>query len=467
LNAIRFVHDLAFDDLPRAVAEQAKRCVLDLLGVAAAGIQTDLSRIARNFVFSQMGAGGRGARMLFDGRPASPAGAAFAGASTIDAFDAHDGHSLTKGHAGAALLPALLALSDSERIADGRGFLTSLAVGYEIAIRAGIALHASAAEYHTSGAWNAIGCAAMVARALGLDVARTRHALGIAEYNGPRSQMMRCIDHPTMIKDGSGWGAMAGVSAGYLAAEGFTGAPAVTVERVQHGELWADLGAHWRILELYFKPYPVCRWAQPAMEAADSLVRRHAIEAGDIVSIEVETFDHAVRLGARTPTTTEEAQYAIAFPLAALLARGRLGAQEIAAGGFGDARTQALAARVSLRENPDFTRRFPAERLAKVVIRRRDGSFVGSEPTPARGEADAPLDDEAMMAKFRDLASGFAARRRTTIEDAVGRLDNEEEALARLLDAVLAPTDPAQSEPDRGRRRAKSSASAFASARAR
>lgn len=31
---------------------------------------------------------------------------------------------------------------------------------------------------------------------------------------------MRCIDHPTMVKDGSGWGAMAGVSAALLAADG-------------------------------------------------------------------------------------------------------------------------------------------------------------------------------------------------------------------------------------------------------
>jgi len=441
MKVIRLIHDLAFDDLPREVVDQGKRCLLDLLGVAAAGIQTDLSRIARKFAFSQMGAGGRRARMLFDGRPASPTGAAFAGASSIDAFDAHDGHSLTKGHAGAALLPALLALTDSETIGEGRAFMTSLVLGYEIAIRSGIALHASVADYHTSGAWNAIGCAAMAARALGLDPAQTRHALGIAEYNGPRSQMMRCIDHPTMVKDGSGWGAMVGVSAGYLAAEGFTGAPAVTVEAAEHHDLWADLGARWRILEIYFKPYPVCRWAQPAMEAAQALVRQHAISADDIASIDIETFDYAVRLGGSTPTTTEEAQYAIAFPVAALLARGQLAAAEIAADGLSDTRARAIAARVTLRENPDFTRRFPAERLAQVAIRRRDGSVVASPPTPARGEPNAPLDDEALLAKFRGLASELTTQRRTTIEDSIHRLDIDEDALSRLLDAALAPPD--------------------------
>ena len=103
-----------------------------------------------------------------------------------------------------------------------------------------------------------------------LDEEATRHALGIAEYHGPRSQMMRCIDHPTMVKDGSGWGALAGVSAAYLAAEGFTGAPAVLVD--DHPEIWGSLGARWAIMEQYLKPYPVCRWAQPAVEAVRSVL---------------------------------------------------------------------------------------------------------------------------------------------------------------------------------------------------
>ncbi len=95
-----------------------------------------------------------------------------------------------------------------------------------------MALHATAADYHNSGAWNALACAAIVARALRLSPRAIEHALGIAEYQGPRGLMMRCIEHPTMGKDGSGWGAMTGVSAGLLAAEGFTGAPAEVVHAI-------------------------------------------------------------------------------------------------------------------------------------------------------------------------------------------------------------------------------------------
>ena len=98
-----FVRHLRFDDLPAAVVAQAQRCVLDLIGVAAAGSSTPGAMIVNAYAYDQMAGRNREARILFDGRRTGLAGAAFAGATTIDAFDAHDGHVLTKGHAGAAL----------------------------------------------------------------------------------------------------------------------------------------------------------------------------------------------------------------------------------------------------------------------------------------------------------------------------------------------------------------------------
>ena len=90
-----------------------------------------------------------------------------------------------------------------------------------------------------------MGVAVAVARMLGATEEEIRHAAGIAEYHGPRSQMMRCIDHPTMLRDGVGWGAPAGVSAAYLAKSGFTGAPALTCESAEAAPYWAGLGDAW------------------------------------------------------------------------------------------------------------------------------------------------------------------------------------------------------------------------------
>lgn len=442
MSPLAFIHDLRFADLPVAVVHQARRCLLDLVGVAAAGRQTELSRIVHGLAVRQMGASEGGARLIFDGRRASAAGAAFAGASTIDSFDAHDGHALTKGHAGVAILPTLLAVIDAEGvIASGRvddaEILTALVLGYEIATRAGIALHGSVSDYHTSGAWNALGCAAVAARLLGLDGERTRHALGIAEYHGPRSQMMRCIDHPTMLKDGSGWGAFAGVSAAYLAQDGFTGAPAITIEAADQVELWPDLGTRWRILEQYFKPWPVCRWAQPAVEAAAGLLAANPIAPQEIARVEVETFHQAVRLGTAMPATTEAAQYALGFPLAAFLVRGRLGANEIGPGALADPAIAEMTGRIVLREREDLSRAFPASRQALVRIVMQSGEALESAVTVARGDPDRPLSDDEIKQKFLALSRDIGAERSRRLVEICASFGKD--ALAGdLLDLCLA-----------------------------
>ena len=178
-DAASFIHETSFGDLPDAVVDAARRCLIDLIGTAAAGRTTPASRLARDHAAAHFAAGAAPARLIFDGRAVSPVGAAFAGALTIDSMDAHDGQRDTKGHAGVAILPALLAVADAmdhrprdHRLGD-RELMTTLVVGYEIGVRAGIAAHALAADYHSSGSWNALAAAAVAARLLGLDAGAT------------------------------------------------------------------------------------------------------------------------------------------------------------------------------------------------------------------------------------------------------------------------------------------------------
>ncbi|MEM6987026.1 MAG: MmgE/PrpD family protein, partial [Pseudomonadota bacterium] len=331
MRALDFCHQSVWDELPSDVQHAARRCLLDLLGVAASGSTTALSHLIRRHALAHFAAPSTApsARLLVDGRRASAAGAALAGGMTIDSVDAHDGYNPAKGHAGCGVLPAWLALLDSTGDPTESEFMVGLVVGYELACRTATALHASAPDYHTSGAWVSVAAAALGARALGLNREQSRHAIGIAEYHGPRSQMMRCIDHPTMLKDGSGWGAMAGVSAAFLAADGFSGAPALTVESPEVAGHWADLGSCWRITEQYFKPYPVCRWAQPGISAALALRAQHGIEVDDIAAVRIHTFHESARLHTAAPTNTEQAQYSLPFPVAVALVHGRVGVEHI------------------------------------------------------------------------------------------------------------------------------------------
>ena len=439
MDVIDFIHDVKWDDLPKVVRRQARRCLLDTVGAAIGGSRTKLSQIVRDF--AAFAFGGHGAYLWLDGREVSPPGAALANGMTIDALDIHDGHPLAKGHAGAAIVPATLATIPLKKSipVTGAEMLTTLVIGYEVALRAGIALHATACDYHTSGAWNALGSAAAAARRLGLDSEKTRHALGTAEYHGPRSPMMRCIDHPTMLKDGSGWGAMAGISAAYLAKDAFTGAPALTMETEEVKEYWGDLGKDWFITGQYFKPHAVCRWAQPAIEGALMLQQTHRLAPDNIDRIEVHTFHEAVRLSSRHPQSTEQAQYSLPFPLAAALVHGHLGAPELGEPALTDSKILHLSDRIALIEDDQFSLRFPAQRFARVFLETKDGKRYDSGEVEARWDADNPPSDKELKDKFRRLVQEVLPYDRAAeLETMIWQCADLPDA-SYLLDLILAP----------------------------
>lgn len=96
-----FAFGSGYEDIPEPMRALLRRSFLDTMGVAAIGSTTEMSGIARRGALALFGVGeAAGARMLMDGRRVSPAGAAMAGAFTVDSVDAHDGTTPNKGHAG-------------------------------------------------------------------------------------------------------------------------------------------------------------------------------------------------------------------------------------------------------------------------------------------------------------------------------------------------------------------------------
>ncbi len=432
-DALEFIHDLRWDDIPANVRHHAQRSLLDLIGVAAGGRKTVNARIVCDFVSAHCGPGDNGARLLFDGRRVSVPGAAMANAAMIDALDAHDGHRLAKGHAGAVILPSLLAFSTELAPCSGAEFMARFVLGYEIAIRAGITLHASVDEYHSSGAWNALGAAAIGARALGLDSDQTAHALGTAEYYGPRSPMMRCIDFPTMVKDGATSGAHAGVTAALLADSGFTGAPASLIDDQPGAGIWSDLGVTWRMAEQYLKPWPVCRWVQPAIAAAARI--RDEIAGRKIDRLVVETFYEAARLTTTHPETSELAQYSLPFPVAAMLVHGKVDAQTVTTGLLDKAVT-GLAERVEIEISPSLSAAFPGRRSARLVAVLYSGEVIETPVVEAPGEPETPLSDTDLVNKFIDLMTPLTGQlKAVSIAEMAATLE-ERESVGPLIEAI-------------------------------
>ncbi|WP_297769456.1 MmgE/PrpD family protein [uncultured Roseovarius sp.] len=400
--------------MPEPVLLQAATLLIDTLGVAAGATSLDAGRIARDFACDFHGStrDENSATLMFDGRRCSTPGAAWAMATQIDNLDAHDGLNATKGHIGCAAVPALCAFAEQHPELTGRQALVALCIGYEVAARAGIALHKTVTDYHTSGAWNALGVVALGAQLRTRDDDILRHALGIAEYHGPRSQMMREIANPTMLHDGSGMGAFIGISSLFMAERGFTGAPAITVEGQEVAHIWADLGQDWTILRNYIKPYPICRWAHGALECVRVLTQEQGVNAQEIKTLEVATFAESAALFSGLPETTSEAQYSLGFALAAYLVHGRLGPAEITGTALQNPRVARMHTRIKIREEPRHSARFPEGRWSDVTVHLHDGRVLHSGDHNARGGPEAPMPDVDIHAKLRVMAANTLSERR-------------------------------------------------------
>lgn len=395
------------DQMPDSAKDAAALMMLDTMGVLIGAGPMQAGVIARDTaaMLYASTSPAHSARMLFDGRRVSLAGAAYAAATQTDNLDAHDGYNPTKGHIGVVVIPALAALAEHCPGLSGLDALAAVITGYEVAGRAGLALHATVSDYHTSGAWNALGVVAMAARLRGHSKDQFRQALGVAEYHGPRSQMMREIANPTMLHDGSGWGAMVGISSAILAEQGFTGAPALTVEEDRAAGHWDDLGRFWQMEHQYIKPYPICRWAHAAIDGVRMLMLQHELTHDQIATIRVNSFHESACLFADMPNSTSQAQYSLPFAVAVQAVYGRIGVEHISDAGLSDPVVEQVMSRITVTEEDRHNQRFPQGRWADVVIETTDGQVLKSGDIHARGGPESPMSRQDIIDKFMEFSA--------------------------------------------------------------
>ncbi len=437
MSLFEFCRDFDFLNAPTKTQEILKSSLLDIIGVMAGAVSNDTSKAMRRYARFHYPAGTYTSRLIFNGQRVNILGAAWAGGFSADSLDAHEGHFLSKGHAGATVVPALLALADAlhhqGKDMSGHEFLTSLCIGYETALRAGTALMATSPTYHASGGFSAIGVVCAGSRMLGFDEQTFRHALGIAEYFSARCPMMRVVETPTMLRDAHGAGAFVGLNALLMAKEGMTGAPAETVEDATVAEHWVDIGKRWEIDSQYFKPWPVCRWAQPALTAMLQLQRDYPeLNSDSVEVIRVETFYESMCLQGHTPSNADEAQYALAFPLAALIVRGKVGPDEVTGSAIFSPDILAMSSRIEIVEASDISERFPDEILSRLTITTKNGSVIVSPVTPAKGDPETPLTPEELDQKYDLFSVGLGQQRSLAVKHAIINLDQSVSAVAAL-----------------------------------
>jgi 2-methylcitrate dehydratase PrpD len=348
-------------------------------------------------------------------RTLSAAAAALVNGTAIHGEDFDDTFEGGPVHAGAVIVPAVLAACE-RHCPDGAAALTGIAVGVETLCRLGLVAPklVHKAGFHPTAVFGTMAAAAGVAAALKLDRRGIVDALGIA--GSMASGIIEYLAEGAWTKRmHAGWAAQSGLRAALLAQHGFVG-PRTVFEGTHglfHGfahtaegdyeALIGDFGTRWVTQTLAFKPYPCGTMAHPYIDCARRLAAR-GIKAGDIREIMCEVGEGTVHrlweplADKRRPTNGYGAKFSTPYCIAAGFVRGNVGLGDFTDAAVKDPAVLALAAKVRYIVDPDNP--YPKNFTGHIRATMNDGSVVEERQPYMRGGAHEPLTRADIDDKF-------------------------------------------------------------------
>lgn len=296
----RFATSLRYEDLPPAVVDKTKACILHCLGVGLAGAGSAAVGVARAAVLGQERAAAGGASLLVTGERATPYGAAFVNSALMHAKLQEDAYH-TGSHPGVMLIPAALAVAET-RGKSGRDLITAVAAGYEVeaAMTADLIPRSNEQGFRSSPAYGPFGAASAAGQVLGLSADQLTHAIGFAATFAAGT--FEGGDGTDIMVLQVSQAARSGLLAAYLAEQGGRASEtslegpigfyyAFTGQTDGLDRLADHLGSRWEIMDVTLKRYPTSMFNQPPIHTMLALAERHDLRPDTIESILVEMND--------------------------------------------------------------------------------------------------------------------------------------------------------------------------------
>jgi len=399
-------------NLPDEVLHHAKRAVLDWFSALYPGTRVAPGVQLREAYRDELGLG----RSSLPGcaTTAFPATAAWINGSASHAVEFDDIFRDAVYHPGCPTISAALAIAEHNG-ASGQTFLNAVVVGYEISTRIGASVQPSHYRYfHTTGTVGCLGAAAAVAalEAPGNEGVM-QHALATATTFASGLQQAFRSDAMTKALH-AGHAAAVGVRAGQGARHGITGVADILEGEVGFGAAlsqgpdWSiatrGLGEHYNIGVITQKNHGCCGHTFAAIDAVLLLREEHGLQADQVESIHVATYQTAVDVtGNFDPKTAFEAKFSLPYVVAHGLVHGSVRLEAFEPDRLADAGLRALMARTTLVADPELTAGFPRQRAARVEIVLKDGRRLEHFSPYRKGDPDAPLSDAELNDKFDEL----------------------------------------------------------------
>lgn len=444
-----FAVGLRYEDLSEDLIAMAKRCVLDSLGCGLYGAPTPWTEAVARVVASlgqKEGAAAWGSKLSAD-----PLGAAFINGTAAQGYELDDCHDQSMSHYGAGVVPSVLASAQGFGTFTGKEILLAVVVGYELGTRIGntVSPHAFHRGFHPCGLTSTFAAAAAIGKLLKLDVDQFVSALGLA---GSQASGLMAAQFGAMAKRfHSGKAAQNGIIAALSAREGLTGVRDV-IEAPYGGFCstyggtydlsWATngLGQDFEMNRNGFKRYSSLASSHTSVDAMRAIRERHGIRGEDVAGVTIGTTNMVyVHCGwPYEPKETITAQMNLPYTAAVTLLEGNAFVDQYTDDKLRDPKIMDLASRIIVSVDPELDAGGPHEmRAVRARVTMKSGEVFSEDVTYRSGHWKNPIPDDALQAKFRDLARRVITDDAVSrVEDIVGSMDTQAEP-ARALGAAL------------------------------
>lgn len=411
-----FITTLKHQDIPISVLTEAKKAMIDCVGVSLAATHEPCLSILRSFI-EQMGGKSR-STLLGTYIRTSPAWAALYNGTMAHALDFDDGGALNIPlHPSVPVFPAVIALGEFLG-ASGTQVLEAYVCGAEVECKLvkGCSRESYDVGWHATGVFGTMGAAAAASKITGCDLAQVGNALGIALSHACGSKQ----NFGTMVKPlHAGIAAMSGVVSAFLAQGGYTASEGALDGPAGFGKLFGGnmlveelsaLGKPFHLANGFsLKKYPSCYSTHSAIDSILEIAKIHPIDYKDIREINCWIHpSHVGELPYRVPGTNLEAKFCMPFILAVAWIYRSVELSHFTEDVLKDARVVDLSNKVNFLSDDGL-----APLGSKVtIVSTRNESYSAAADRP-RGHPLDPLTEEEVKDKFRSCASLLLSRERT------------------------------------------------------
>jgi 2-methylcitrate dehydratase PrpD len=415
-----FAANLRYEDIPAPVLRRAEDLLLDCLASILAGASARAVQAIDRYA-AAMGPTEGPSEVLITRRRTSPLFAAMVNAAAAHVVEQDDVHNGSVFHPAAVVFPPALAVAQALG-SSGRDLLVAAVAGYEVGIRVGEFLGRSHYKiFHTTGTAGTLAAAVTVGRLLKLTPEQMLHALGSAGTQAAGLwEFLRDAADSKQLHTAKA--AADGITAAYLAREGFTGArhilegpqgmAAGMSTDADPSKLCDRLGERWALAETSFKFHASCRHTHPAADALQQALRDNNLTEADVERVVAHVHQGAIDvLGpVVNPQTVHQSKFSMGTVLALIARKGRAGLAEFDAG-LDDPAVAAFRGKVDMVLDPEIDSAYPQRWIGKVTVTTRDGRTLHGRVDEPKGDpgntlSRAEIEDKTLsLGRYADAAT--------------------------------------------------------------